>query len=350
VTNTLAMLRLLPTSNQAKDAEILALRHQITVLERQLQGAKVRFAPADRAFLAALLHRLPRDVLRRIRLPVRPETVRRWHRDLIARRHARISPTEPTPTPESIATCEHGPRRAPIYASSNGKPLQVQIDPSSYDSSSSSWQSFGPCVEGRSDLYSKYGVTNAHAYGSHAGQFVYQFDLGKFEGTRAELSARLSADEIGYSGPKNGLSAVTVVINGHRRPVKHVMRDDGHGARYTWTFDLCFGKEGIGSSLESNQIRRIRMGCASTAPRSHPASPTNGSHSGLDSCYQRVHWNPVSRPRMNRTSVLLVVAGGSPPHRRGACPQSGVGTAQSADVPPGHNSHMSLAREKHSHR
>jgi hypothetical protein len=60
VTNALATLWLLPMSDPAKDAEILALRHQITVLERQLQGETVRFAPADRAFLAALLHRLPR--------------------------------------------------------------------------------------------------------------------------------------------------------------------------------------------------------------------------------------------------------------------------------------------------
>ena len=77
VTNALALLRLLPMRDRAKDAEILALRHQIMVLERQLHGAKVRFAPADRAFLAALLHRLPRDVLRRVRLLVRPETVLR---------------------------------------------------------------------------------------------------------------------------------------------------------------------------------------------------------------------------------------------------------------------------------
>jgi hypothetical protein len=48
VTNALALLRLLPMSDRAKDAEILALRHQIMVLERQLHGAKVRFAPADR--------------------------------------------------------------------------------------------------------------------------------------------------------------------------------------------------------------------------------------------------------------------------------------------------------------
>ena len=59
VTNALAMLRLLPMSDRAKDVEILTLRHQITVLQRQQHGEKVRFTPADRALLAALLHRLP---------------------------------------------------------------------------------------------------------------------------------------------------------------------------------------------------------------------------------------------------------------------------------------------------
>ena len=38
VTNTLALLRLLPMSDRAKDARIVALRHQITVLERHLYG------------------------------------------------------------------------------------------------------------------------------------------------------------------------------------------------------------------------------------------------------------------------------------------------------------------------
>ena len=41
VTNTLALLRLLPMSDRDKDAEILALRHQLAVLERQLHGEKV---------------------------------------------------------------------------------------------------------------------------------------------------------------------------------------------------------------------------------------------------------------------------------------------------------------------
>jgi putative transposase len=68
VTNTIALLRLLPMSDRDKNAEILALRHQIAVLERQLHGEKARLTWADRALLAALLHRLPRDVLRRVRL------------------------------------------------------------------------------------------------------------------------------------------------------------------------------------------------------------------------------------------------------------------------------------------
>ncbi|WP_413813267.1 hypothetical protein [Streptomyces sp. OE57] len=36
VTNAFAMLRLLPMTDRDKDTEILALRHQITVLKRQL--------------------------------------------------------------------------------------------------------------------------------------------------------------------------------------------------------------------------------------------------------------------------------------------------------------------------
>src|SRR5438270_46062 len=61
--NVFALLRLLPVGDRDKDAEILALRHQITVLERQLGKARPRFSPVDRAFLAALLHRRPRDML-----------------------------------------------------------------------------------------------------------------------------------------------------------------------------------------------------------------------------------------------------------------------------------------------
>ena len=102
VTNALAMLRLLARSDRDKDVEILALRHQITVLQRHLGQRKVRFAPADRAFLSALLHRLPLPMLRRARLLVRPDTVLRWHRDLLARRHAAQSRPQRPGRPRTV--------------------------------------------------------------------------------------------------------------------------------------------------------------------------------------------------------------------------------------------------------
>ena len=92
VTNVFALLRLLPVSSRDKDAEILALRHQLSVLQRQPGPDRARFTPSDRALLAALLHRLPREVLKRLHLVVRPDTVLRWHRDLVARRDAQRSP------------------------------------------------------------------------------------------------------------------------------------------------------------------------------------------------------------------------------------------------------------------
>jgi hypothetical protein len=81
VTSAFALLRLLTVSDRGKEVEILVLRHQISVLERQLGKTRPRFCPAARAFLAALPHRLRPGVLGRLRLLVRPETVLRWHRD-----------------------------------------------------------------------------------------------------------------------------------------------------------------------------------------------------------------------------------------------------------------------------
>ena len=60
------------------DVEILVLRHQVKILERQLHG-RLRYRPADRAFLAALSRLLPRR--RWAAFLVTPETLLRWHRE-----------------------------------------------------------------------------------------------------------------------------------------------------------------------------------------------------------------------------------------------------------------------------
>ncbi len=76
-------------TDESEEPEILALRHQLAFLQRQIDTP--RLTAADRVFLAALLHRLPRVRLRKLRLIVSPDTILRWHRDLIRRRHAKIS-------------------------------------------------------------------------------------------------------------------------------------------------------------------------------------------------------------------------------------------------------------------
>jgi hypothetical protein len=85
LTNVFTVMRLLPMSDTDKDIEILTSRHQLAILQRQTGNPRLTWA--DRALLATLLHRLPRPG-RRLQLIVSPDTILRWHRDLIRRRHA----------------------------------------------------------------------------------------------------------------------------------------------------------------------------------------------------------------------------------------------------------------------
>jgi putative transposase len=76
----LVLLVLLARGDTAKDLEILVLRHQLTVLRRQVSRPKLE--PADRALLAAVSRILPRAPL--VVVPRHPGTLLRWHRRLVA--------------------------------------------------------------------------------------------------------------------------------------------------------------------------------------------------------------------------------------------------------------------------
>jgi putative transposase len=96
VARVFGWLALLARSDGAKDAEILILRHQVAVLQRQVK--RPRLSWADRAILAALARLLARGQLRQMRLIVSPRTVLRWRAGLVRRRW-----TYPRRTPEGRA-------------------------------------------------------------------------------------------------------------------------------------------------------------------------------------------------------------------------------------------------------
>src|SRR6266568_2949056 len=67
--------------DRSKDIEILVLRHQLAVLQRQV--TRPRFTPDDRAMLSAFARVLGRD--RWSLFLVRPQTLLGWHRRLVAK-------------------------------------------------------------------------------------------------------------------------------------------------------------------------------------------------------------------------------------------------------------------------
>ena len=87
ITRLAAWLRLSRRDETWKTAEILILRHQLAVLQRR-QPCRPNLNWADRALLATLFSLIPRARRRGLRLLVTPDTVLRWHRDIIRRRRA----------------------------------------------------------------------------------------------------------------------------------------------------------------------------------------------------------------------------------------------------------------------
>ena len=83
-----SLLRLLARRDeQARELEIFVLRHQLQVLRRQI--ARPSFTRADRLLLAAASRPLPRPAWSWFL--VTPQTLLRWHRELVARKWRRYS-------------------------------------------------------------------------------------------------------------------------------------------------------------------------------------------------------------------------------------------------------------------
>ena len=87
ITQVASWLRLSRHEEAWQTAEILILRHQLAVLQRQ-QPRRPNLNWADRALLATLHGVIPKARRQGLRLLVTPDTILRWHRDIIRRRWA----------------------------------------------------------------------------------------------------------------------------------------------------------------------------------------------------------------------------------------------------------------------
>jgi putative transposase len=92
-------LALLPRSDDVKNTEILVLRHQIAILQRQVRSPRLTWA--DRAVLAALTRRLSTANRRQLSLIITPRTLLRWHAELLRRHwtYGRRTPGRPRTGP-----------------------------------------------------------------------------------------------------------------------------------------------------------------------------------------------------------------------------------------------------------
>ena len=62
------------------------LREENRLLKSRLAGQRLRFDDGERRRLAVLGHRLGRSLLVQVATLVTPDTVLRWHRELVARK------------------------------------------------------------------------------------------------------------------------------------------------------------------------------------------------------------------------------------------------------------------------
>jgi hypothetical protein len=76
------LILLLARAERSKELEIVVLRHELSILRRQL--GRPRLAPHDRLLLATLSRVLPRRLWPAFF--VTPQTLLRWHRELVRRR------------------------------------------------------------------------------------------------------------------------------------------------------------------------------------------------------------------------------------------------------------------------
>jgi hypothetical protein len=95
-----------------EDREILILRHQLAVLQRR-QPRRPKLNWADRALLATLLAVIPKARRQGLRLLITPDTIVRWHRDIVRPLGRQVRVRQDQPASDPAQHPDTGPAAGP---------------------------------------------------------------------------------------------------------------------------------------------------------------------------------------------------------------------------------------------
>jgi hypothetical protein len=143
---------------------------------------------------------------------------------------------------------------SPSINSVASKPINISIP---YDKwSDASWNEYNPNVD------PSWSGHAGHAFMRAKGTISYVFTIGRVEGGRATVSAKLSS-ELLKVGPNNPVvdsayaSDVTLLVNGIEQDTKRVIPDNGIGIDYMWTIPVSVlrsGENKISFMVKNNNL------------------------------------------------------------------------------------------------
>ena len=248
-TRILRLVRLSRRDRNELAIEVVMLRHEVAVLRRQL--VRPALEPQDRALFAGLCRLMDRR--RRDRLFVQPETLLRWHRDLVRRKwtYAR-RPGRPGIPAGTVAIILRLARENPTwgYRRIQGElaTMGVVLAPSSV------WailrrHGVDPSPMRRGPTWSEF--LRSQASSMLACDFfsvdtvllkrLYVLFFIELDTRRVHV-AGVTARPTGYWVVQQARN-LTMALEGRAHPVEFLIRD--RDAKFTSSFDQVFGAEGI---------------------------------------------------------------------------------------------------------
>ena len=267
ITRLAAGLRLSWREETWKTAEILILRHQLAVLQRR-QPRRPKVNWADRALLAALLGVIPKARRHGLRLVVTPETILRWHRDIVRRRWAaqsmRTKTGRPATRPNIKALVLRLARENPGwgYRRIHGELAGLGVNVAA----STAWQilknaGIDPAPRRTAPTWSQFLRSQAEAI--LACDF---FTVDLLDGTQAYVLAviehatiriRILGVTLHPTGDWTAQQGRNLIMDlgEHAYPVKFMIRD--RGSNFTAAFDAVLADAGIRTVLRN--VRTPRM-------------------------------------------------------------------------------------------